>query len=245
VFEVWELTRRLSSTIEALPPDTDRLAAFGAWIAEHCDSASNVLEIGAGHGAHQFPGAIRERAGRLVGVDPDPRISQNPFLDEKHQGPLEEFAEDWRGRFECVYAYMVVEHVSDPAAFFQACRQVLAPGGHFFAATPNVRHYFAFAARATAAFGVQDHVLKFLVGGQAADSYHFRAHYRVNYPGKIARVLREAGFSQVEFKMLDNPSYFEWYLPKSLGVFPRMYSRCLYAMRKPEFMGTIMFHARC
>jgi 2-polyprenyl-3-methyl-5-hydroxy-6-metoxy-1,4-benzoquinol methylase len=235
---------QLSSTISALPPETDREKALADWILQHCNADSQVLEIGAGRGNLSFPGEISHGVGKLVGIDPDPGISENPFLHEKHQCSLEEYAARCPERFDCTYAYMVMEHLDDPVRFLKTCREVLLPGGHFFAATPNILHYFAMVAWMSGLMGIQDGLLRILVGGEATERYHFRARYRVNRIARITNILQEAGFSQVEFRMLDNPSCFEWYLPKVLGLLPRLYSRSVYWMRKPEFMGTILFHAQ-
>src|ERR1041384_335744 len=49
---------------------------------------ANVLEIGAGAGQH-YPHRIRGNVSRIVGVDPDPRVKDNPHLDEGIVGTCE------------------------------------------------------------------------------------------------------------------------------------------------------------
>ena len=233
-----------SSSIDILPPDTNREALLASWILEHCRSDSQVIDVGAGRGRLPFPGDIRQGVRKLVGVDPDPAISQNPFLHETHRCSVEEYALRSSERFDCAYAYMVIEHLADPIPFFKACREVLRPGGHLFAVTPNLLHYFASIAWMSGLMGIQDELLEVLMGADVAESYHVRARYRVNRIAKITKVLKATGFSRVEFRMLDNPSYFESYLPSVLGVLPRVYSRSVYRMRTPALMGTILFHAQ-
>jgi ubiquinone/menaquinone biosynthesis C-methylase UbiE len=47
----------------------------------------HVLEIGAGSGrGRQNHTEIRGKVARIVGIDPDPNVLSNPYLDEAYEG---------------------------------------------------------------------------------------------------------------------------------------------------------------
>ncbi|HEX8258271.1 MAG TPA: class I SAM-dependent methyltransferase [Allosphingosinicella sp.] len=105
-----------------------------------------VLDFGAGRGEQLVEDPVPYRAAlcrlqgkvrRLVGVDIDPAVLRNPFLDEAHvidpSRPLP-FAD---GQFDLIYADWVLEHVATPDGFAAEVRRLLKPGGWFCARTPN------------------------------------------------------------------------------------------------------------
>lgn len=62
--------------------------------------------------------------------------------------------ESWRGRFDCVMSYFVLEHVENPAAVLASLVPLLAPGGRVHLVVPN-------AETNPADFIVADHVNHF------------------------------------------------------------------------------------
>jgi SAM-dependent methyltransferase len=105
----------------------------------------HVLDLGAGRGAQvdsQWPFrrdlvTLRRKVARVVGIDVDEAVLQNPLLDEAHVftpgGPLP-FAD---ASFDVIVSDWVLEHVDDPASFAAEIHRVLKPDGWFFARTPN------------------------------------------------------------------------------------------------------------
>jgi SAM-dependent methyltransferase len=84
----------------------------------------------------------------VVGVDLDPRVKENPLLDEAvvvEPGPLP-FGD---GSFDLVFAIYVLEHVNDPVGFAREIHRILKPGGLFLALTPNRYHYVSVIASLT------------------------------------------------------------------------------------------------
>ncbi|CAN5829884.1 hypothetical protein BH23GEM7_BH23GEM7_03190 [soil metagenome] len=233
----------IRTRLSALPANTNLMTEFPRWIVQECDAASVVLEIGAGEGKYGYPAAIRGRVARLVGIDPDGALARNPYLDERYQTTVEEFAREHDSRFDCLYSMFVLEHVSDPAGFLTACRSLLHPGGKLFAATPNLWHYFGATTKATAALGVEDWLLECLRGREIKESYHFPTAYRMNSVRALTRALARAGFREVDFRCFDEPSRFQIYLPPAARWFPVMYSKLVYTLRLPRAMGMLMLKA--
>ena len=82
----------IQTHIASLPSHVDVLAEFPRWVTQYCGCTSIVLDVGAGKGRTGFEADIRSRVTRLVGVDPDADIELNPYLDERYQGTIEDFA---------------------------------------------------------------------------------------------------------------------------------------------------------
>ncbi len=230
--------------VDSLPSDTNERIAFGDWIVSSLPPRAVVLDVGAGHGKAGFVERIAPHVGRLVGMDPDAAIQQNPFVADRHQLTLEEYAErETPGTFDCLYAIYVVEHVARPDEFFRACRRLLKPGGQLFFVTPNLHHFFGLATKIAAATGVEDWLLKRLRPTSLVASYHFPTAYRCNTVGAISAALRRSGYSGCEFRMFDNPAHTVTYFPRRLWCLPITYCRVVYRLRWKRAMGTIMVRA--
>jgi SAM-dependent methyltransferase len=70
---------------------------------------------------------LSSRCRRLVGVDPDQNILENPYVHTRIQSAFEDLQTD--ERFDLVTMRMVAEHVTDPRALVAKVVQVLAPNG--------------------------------------------------------------------------------------------------------------------
>lgn len=233
----------IKNRISTLPSSTDVLVEFPRWVTQYCDDTSIVLEVGAGKGKDGEAAPIQQRVARLVGIDPYPTIQENPYLDERYQVSVEDFAKDRGPSFDCLYTVAVLEHIRQPCEFLSACRSLLKPGGTLFSVTTNLWHYFGMATRLSSSLGIEDWLLDRLIGPEKKASYHFPTAYRLNNIRTIKRTLEQAGFQEVEFKFFDHPHSFEYVFPKQLRWFPSVYSRLVYTLRLPQIMGLIMFRA--
>ena len=104
-----------------------------------------MLDLGAGAGIvpeMNFKGHAR----RVCGVDPDPRVADNPHLDEGREGVGESIPYP-DASFDVVVSDNVFEHLDNPLAVFREVHRVLRPGGLLLAKTPNRWHYVAIGAR--------------------------------------------------------------------------------------------------
>jgi SAM-dependent methyltransferase len=109
--------------------------------------ASRLLDLGAGAGiVRQMD--LRDAPGRVCGVDLDPRVGTNPFLDTACVGDASSLP--YRdGSFDIVYANNVLEHLPAPLDVFREVARVLRPGGWFLFKTPNRCHYVPAIAAVT------------------------------------------------------------------------------------------------
>lgn len=124
-------------------------------VASCLSPKSVVLDLGAGRGAQiensegYLQGLINfhGRCQRYIGVDVDPVVLENPYVDEAHI-----IEEDGRiplpdASVDLITAFAVLEHVAQPGTFSSEVKRVLRPGGWFCAWTPNKWGYVGLAAR--------------------------------------------------------------------------------------------------
>src|SRR5262245_37416751 len=120
---------------------------FREQITERLEEGSVMLDLGAGSGIvsqMNFKGIVV----KVCGVDPDPRVMSNPYLDEARIGcgeaiPYPDIT------FDVVIACNVLEHLQNPEKVFTEIYRVLKPGWIFLIETPNKYHYMPLIARMT------------------------------------------------------------------------------------------------
>ena len=235
--------QQFSSVVEATPPPAHAVRWFARWAASSMGPDSSVLNIGAGRNLSGQLRPVRRHAGHLTGIDPDPSIWENPGLDEREQLSLEQYAPQHVQEFDVALSVFVLEHVADPRRFTTACATVLRPGGVLFGLTVHKYHYFGLSTWATTRLHVADRLLVKLKGRDVVDRYHFPTEYRMNTTGRISRLLADAGFTSVEFRMFDKPDLYAWYLPESLKPVAPAWTRMVYGLHAPQLMGTLSFRA--
>jgi methionine biosynthesis protein MetW len=108
--------------------------------------ARRVLDIGCASGA--LGGGLRERGGiEVVGLEADPDYAADARrrLDQVVEADLDTFdGWDSLGRFDCVIAADVLEHLRDPWTVLRAAAGLLEPGGTAVVSLPNVRYWETF-----------------------------------------------------------------------------------------------------
>ena len=224
-----------------LPPNTAQFDELLAWVDSAHPGSISVLDVGGGGGFYDFPAALRPRARRLVGVDPDAGVLDRPWLDAGHQSLVEDFAPITEERFDVALCVYVVEHVEAPGPFLEAIRSVLVPGGSCFGVTPNLWHYFGLASAAAARAGIQEWLLRQLRPPELIEAYHSPVRYRCNTIPRLRATALDAGFRGAEFRVLEQAGMFETYFPTWSRWAPRAYSRLVNEWARPALFGTLLF----
>ncbi len=180
------------------------------------DSDSEVLDFGAGRGAwtdeplapfHRRLRAVQDRVRRVVGVDVDPVVLENPSLAEARvMGPGEPIPYGDEA-FDLVIADYVLEHVAEEDAPGVAAEilRVLKPGGWLAARTPNKWGMIGIGARAVPN-DLHTRVLKHLQPGRKEQDV-FPVRYSMNTRRDLARLFPPP-HELVVYGHASEPTYF-------------------------------------
>lgn len=177
---------------------------FRKMIAPYIDNSSTVLDLGAGRGANPDMN-FRGVASEVHGVDPDPVVAENPYLDEARLLQPPGYLIPYEmNKFDVIFSNNVIEHVVDIEAYLSEVLRVLKPGGHFFAKTPNRWHYVAGIAQLTPHW-FHDFYNR-LRGRESHDT--FPTTYVCNSRSQATRSAKKVGLSLEEFKIIEGrPEY--------------------------------------
>ena len=141
---------------------------------------------------------LAARAGRLVGLDPDQNLAENPYVHEKVHMGIDQF--DGKGQFDLVTLRMVAEHIANPEACVQGVERALASGG--LAVVYTVFAWSPMPILTRLAPMELRHVVKaWLWGTEKKDT--FPTCFRMNTRSRLQRLfagvgMREAGFARLD-----------------------------------------------
>lgn len=107
-----------------------------------------VLDVGAGRG-RILEMNFKGMATKVVGVDPDPRVTVNSLLDEGFEGLADNMPFFDNDTFDLVFCDNVLEHIENPDQFYKEIARVLKPNGLFISKTPNKYYYVSLIAAIT------------------------------------------------------------------------------------------------
>lgn len=184
---------------------------FRESILQHLTPVAVILDLGAGAGIVQQMN-FRGLAAKVCGVDLDPRVVDNPMLDEGKIADAGGIPYP-DATFDVVFADNVLEHLPDPLAVFREIARVLKRGGVFLFKTPNKTHYMPMIARLTPHRFHQ--FVNRLRGRAEADTFPTR--YRANAPAAIRRLATDAGLEVVRIELIEGrPEYLRMTWPTYL-----------------------------
>jgi SAM-dependent methyltransferase len=162
----------------------------------------NVLDLGAGAGiiaAMNFRGEAR----RIYGIDLDPRVTDNPFLDEGQLCDANSIPYP-DNSFDLIFSDNVFEHLDRPELVLKEAVRVLKPGGRLLFKTPNRRHYVPLIARMTPHRFHQ--FVNRLRGRDEVDT--FPTFYRANTLQDVQSLARLTGFLVRQVELIESrPEY--------------------------------------
>lgn len=171
-------------------------------VLKHLAAKAEVLDLGAGAGIVPQMN-FRGLAGRVCGVDLDPRVTENPYLDEGRVSDAGGIPYPDRS-FDLVFSDNVLEHLSEPTDVFREVARVLRPGGRFVFKTPNKWHYMPTIARLTP-HGFHQRVNTWR-GRAAVDT--FPTLYRANSRQAVERLAADTGFEVERIERIEGrPEY--------------------------------------
>jgi SAM-dependent methyltransferase len=190
------------------PSPVDGTVAFYRATFERLRPGVTLLDFGAGRGTgferHRAPAVtqllhLAPKVLRRIGVDVDPRVQQNPALDEAY---LLKPEDDYRiplpaASVDAILADWVLEHLPNPLASFAECHRVLRQGGLFAARTPNGWHYSYVVSRTVGSTALGPLLLRVSQPFRAKYDV-YPTHYRANTPRTVRKLLAAAGFRQIE-----------------------------------------------
>lgn len=167
------------------------------------DAETTWLDVGCGRDlfpsnqptAHRLTDLCR----RIVGIDPDPNIADNSFIDEGVQTTLEGFDTD--ERFDLITMRMVAEHVTDPAGVVAKLRSLLVPGGRVVIYTVNRRSPSSMVAAVTP-MRFHHLVKRILWATEERDT--FPTVYRMNSRAELRAQFASVGMREEAFARLDD-----------------------------------------
>ena len=171
-------------------------------VLEHLKPEMTILDLGAGAGIlpqMNFKGF----AARVCGVDLDPRVVDNPMLDEGKLGDVAHtpYADN---TFDLVVANNVLEHLDDPRTVLAEVLRVLKPDGVFLFKTPNKHHYMPAISRCTPHSFHQFY--NKLRGRDSEDT--FPTHYRANTRRDVLSFASQTGFKVDQIRHVEGrPEY--------------------------------------
>ncbi len=101
-------------------------------------AGGTILEVGAGYGLFCETIADTKAFDKVIGVEPTPDLAE--ICRKKGIQVIESMIEDVKldVKVDVVVSFEVIEHLFDPKAFLEACRDLLKPGGHLVLTCPNI-----------------------------------------------------------------------------------------------------------
>ena len=162
---------------------------FSNLIKASLKSDSVTLDIGAGSG-DQWAYSFKGQCQKVVGIDLDQRILQNPNLDEAIVGDIfkNQFPD---ASFDVVIANYFVEHISNPLDFLREMRRILRKDGVLFFRILNINHYAGMISRFSPFWFHQFYNQRL---GRAKEEI-FPAFYKLCSQFQVKKISRQAFFS--------------------------------------------------
>jgi SAM-dependent methyltransferase len=203
-----------------------------------------VLDIGCGCGFDNnvdLQRQIAEASGRYIGVEPDPAVEVQSFVDTKITATFEQ-AEIQPHSVDLSFCVMVLEHVANPKQFMEKLREVTVPGGIFWGFTVDRRHSFCHVSRLLEFLRLKDIYLNLIRGKRGLNRYmNYPTFYKANSP-KQFRSLTQPG-EAFEFVNFTRVGQLDYYVPKPLRLLSHCYDKLSISLSLPGHLCAIRWQA--
>lgn len=226
--------------------DIDGTVLFYLRVKSLLEQGDTVIDFGCGRGAQAADEVevrrslvtLRNKAGRVIGLDVDQAGEGNPLIDEfrpivpGERWPIEDSS------VGLIVADNVIEHLPDPDKFFGEARRVLRVGGHLCIRTPNAMSYIGIAARLISNRFHQAVLRK--VQRSRRDEDVFPTLYRCNTTRSVRRAYRKHGFDAVVYGYESEPRYMAfssfayWLATLHQRFAPRVFAPAIFAFGRKE-----------
>jgi SAM-dependent methyltransferase len=170
-----------------------------------------------------------QRAGFVLGIDPDPNIRENAFVTERYEGAVENCTIG--RRFDLITMRMVAEHIAEPDRAMAKIAELLKPGGILVIYTPNKWSPVPILTRLIPN-RLHWRVKRLLWDAQARDV--FPTAFKLNTRQDLALCTHSNGLHEIHFAHLDDCRTFDSY--RWLNYFELSLQRLLrkFRLRYPE-----------
>lgn len=213
----------VSDPLARLYPETDvggfsredKTIEFYSRVSALVDADSVVLDLGAGRGGFMDgPDSylrrlqlLRGRVAKVIGVDVDPVVKENPSVDEAVVWTPGTPIDVPDASVDLVLSDYTFEHLDDPVAVAAELHRIVRPGGWVCARTPNKWGYIALGARAVPN-RLHARALTRLQPGVRAARDVFPTRYRANTLGDVRRAFPEPQWTVTGYTVNGEPVYF-------------------------------------
>jgi SAM-dependent methyltransferase len=199
---------------------------------------ARVLDIGCGRGFDddfKLQASIAQASGTYVGIEPDETVELPPLYQEEYRCCFED-APLPAASIDVAFAVMVLEHLSDPARFWNKLAEVLCEGGVFLGFTMDARHWFCTASAWAERMKIKDRYLQHVVGRKTDGRYvNYPVQYLCNTPDQLLKYA--ARRFECEFRNFDRVGQCDYYLPRPLQGIGRFLDERALRAGKP---GTLL-----
>jgi len=166
-------------------------------LEKHVAADSIVLEVGSGSGKGKqninYP-----KAKRIIGIDLDQRVLENPYLDDAICGSAYEIEHYLSGqKVDVVYSHMVAEHIDDAEKFLVSQVNVLTEDGVILHSTVS-KYFWVSLINNFVPEKVKNWLIKTLGSGRTSEDI-FPALYQLNSEDQIKKLSEKY---QLEYELI-------------------------------------------
>lgn len=178
---------------------------YEAFVDSRVTPSTRWIDVGGGRDLfpnnRELASRLAARAAKVVGVDPDANIHDNPYIGEALQGMLGDYP--GAEAFDLLTLRMVAEHVEDAEGLVADLDRLAAPGASVVILTPYLWSPMSIGARFTP-MSVHHIFKRVLWDTEERDT--FPVQFRMNTRADLYRLFEKSSFTPTHFRLLDDCS---------------------------------------